>query len=328
MDTQPGLGIAGHLVVLAIAITATLVTAPTDELRWEPFVYALLPIAIFVSLGTLMSALVPNIVGSALSIALAYLVAFNVASGALKAPLLVGGHEATLVGTMYSGGALAVWSLTAVGMVLVLVIGTVGAVSARRAAPAITVTVCAVAIACVAPAILPIDLAYRLAPSQRVIEYRCAGETPTVCVAAGHTWHLTELAKSVATTGRALQSAGVDLSGVTFRERSTSSLTADGPYLNLDVNSVNADRFSPADLAAVFSRPTECPAYDGRDPKVSDSLSAVSDALTEWIVEHVHPSADPGAAATLPASWARSAYAALLDCSVPASVRGAIGPSN
>jgi hypothetical protein len=280
------IGLAGHALVLAVAIVMSTAAGATDSLHWEPFVYALLPIVLFTSLGVLFSSFVPHPFGSAVLLAFTYFVSYNIATGALALPTMIGGQNVTMVGLGYGGEALAVYSALAICSSVVLMAGGIlTLVSARGVLVAASFTVC-LAVALVGPSLIVHQLPGRLALSNVPIAHRCAGSRPVICVALGHTRNLDVIARRVDRAARPLALAGIRLAGARLIEVDPGQVRGTAGVLELPTSDLNLVDFTARQYGAALTRPTDCAAYYGgiEGSKQSDLL-ALANQLTDWLVE-------------------------------------------
>jgi hypothetical protein len=317
------IGFAGHIVVSVIAIAITFATGPTDALQPLAFVYALLPIAIFTTFGTLLSAFAPHPAVAALAVGLAYVVCYNAATGALQLPVVIGGVNGSLVGLQYSVSALAVWGLVGLAVTALLLVGGILVSLSRRGLVAAVVALMFGVLAFVGPSLVGIHLPSRVELSSAPVQYLCAGEAPRVCLARGHTWHLTDVANGVDAAAEPLRRAGIDMTAVTLRDEGFRRDLTSG-VMQLSTDQLNRADFGQRDYATALDQPTDCAAYWGGGSGETKQLLRLQTAVDDWIYARLSRNGEDAADASHDDAWARAAYSALTGCHVPAALTATI----
>jgi hypothetical protein len=316
-------GVVGHIVVSLVALAVTCTTGPTDTLQPIALIYAILPIGIFATFGTLVSAFAPHPAAAALAVGLAYLVCYNAATDTLQLPLVVGGVNGSLVGLQYSMSAAEIWVPVGLAVTAVLFAGgIVVSLSRRGLAAAAAALVCGL-LAFVGPSLVGVHLPTRVELASASIGYLCAGHAPRVCLAEGHTWHLKDVADGVDAAAEPLERAGVDTSALTLREQGFRRNTTSG-VLQLPTDEVSRADFSRRDYATALDQPTDCAAYWSGGNGETTRLLKLEAALDDWIYARLSRDGRDAADASHDDAWARAAYSALTKCRVPAALAATI----
>ncbi|ROS33751.1 hypothetical protein [Curtobacterium sp. PhB78] len=298
-------GVSAHAVVCAVALTWTLVEGTTDRLAWQPFVYALLPIAYAATLGLLIAVFVPSIVGAALALVLAYVLAYMAATGALQIPVVVGGITGSMVGIDYSNVVLMQYVASTALIVGLGICGALIIMGVRSSAGQPWTFAAALVLAVIIPSVLLPVFPDRGGASDRTAKYECAGEMPQVCVLPGHTTRLTELSHKVRDSARPLVRVGVNVDGMVLKEeRLGAHAPTSGRTLMLDTSRLNQADFSPEEIASALAQPGDC--YASAESANRVRLEQLSYELTTWIARG--GSGRSGA-------WARNAFESLDSCS-------------
>ncbi|HEY4269357.1 MAG TPA: hypothetical protein VGM94_14335 [Galbitalea sp.] len=327
------LGLAGHAVVVGVALAITASTGPTDAILPLAFVYALLPIVIFVTLGTLASAYAPSPLVSVLVVGLAYLLSYNAASAGLQLPLVVGGEEAGMVGLEFSTSSALVWAGVAFAITGILFVAGLLVALARRSSIAAGVTVLACLVAFAGPTLAGLHLPSRVETTGRPLALVCAGSAPRVCVARGHTRQLTRIAGRVDEATVPFRQAGVDFTGVSLEEQGDSYVPGKG-ILDLSSSDLDLGDFAGRDYVQALTKPRDCAALwgdrigngagDGRSATSSTRLLDLADALTDWGYARLSPAGRTEPNSHHDDAWAHLAYTALAHCSVSSSLAATI----
>jgi hypothetical protein len=320
------LGLAGHALVVGVALVVTASTGPTDAILPLAFVYSLLPILIFVSLGTLASAYAPNPLIAVLVIGLAYLLSYNAASAGLQLPLVVGGDEAGMVGLEFSTSSAVIWAGVALAITGILFVAGLLVSLARRSSIAAGVTVLACLVAFVGPTIAGVQLPSRVATTGKPLALVCAGSAPRVCVARGHTRQLTAIARHVEEATVPFRQAGVNFTGVRLEEQGDTYVPGEA-ILDLSSSDLNLGDFTLRDYVQALTRPRDCAALWGAGGVSSTSstrLLDLAEALADWAYARLSPDGRDEPNSHHNDAWALRAYTALAHCRVSAALAATI----
>jgi hypothetical protein len=320
------LGVAGHAVVVGVALVVTATTAPTDALQPLAFVYALLPILIFVSLGTLASAYAPNPLVSVLVIGLAYLLSYNAASAGLQLPLVVGGDEAGMVGLEFSASSALIWAGVALAITGILFVAGLFVTLARRSSIAAGITVLACLVAFAGPTVAGIELPSRVQTTGTPLALVCAGAAPRVCVARGHTRQLAAIARHVEEATVPFRQAGVNFTGVTLEEQGETYVPGKA-ILDLSSSDLNLADFAERDYVQALTRPRDCAVLWGAGSVHATSSTRLLDlanALTDWAYARLSPDGRDQPNSHHGDAWALRAYTALAHCSVSSALAATV----
>ena len=320
------LGVVGHAVVVGVALLATAVTGPTDAILPLAFLYSLLPILVFVSLGTLAGAYAPHPVVAALVLGLAYLISYNAATGVLQLPIVVGDQTAGMVGLEYTPSTAVLWSGVAFAMAGVLFCAGLLVTLQRRGGIATGIVVLACLAAFVGPSIAGLHLPGRVETTGRAISRVCAGSAPRVCLARGHTRNLATIARRVDAAAAPLRAAGVTFAGVRLDEPGLAYAPGTA-ILSMSPADLNLADFSTRDYAKALTEPADCAAFWGTGAVQSTSavrLLSLSEALTDWIYARLDRAGRDSANADHDDAWAKQAYSALAGCRVSAALSATV----
>jgi hypothetical protein len=320
------LGLAGHAVVVGIALVVTASTGPTDSVLPLAFVYSLLPILIFVSLGTLASAYAPNPLVAVLVVGLAYLLSYNAASAGLQLPIVVGGAEAGMVGLEYSPSSAVIWAGIALAITGILFAAGLLVALARRSSVAAGITVLACLVAFVGPSVAGLRLPGQVETTGKPLALVCAGSAPQVCVARGHTRQLGAIAQHVKDATAPFRQAGVDFSGVRLEEQGDKFVPGKA-ILDLSSSDLNLGDFSLRDYVQALTRPRDCAALWGdRSASATSSNRIVElvEATTDWGYARLSPDGRDEPNSHHSDAWALRAYTALAHCRVSTALAATI----
>lgn len=272
-----------HLAVLVICIGVTARTDPTGSLPLLPIFLGPIVLAAFAALGLAVGTMFPSLLSTPVAIVVAFGLTYLGAAGTVPEVFRVGGVTGSLVGQVPDLPVLAI----IVGFLVCFSVGVVVGVAYRQAVVLRKTSLALGALAIVGAAGAYVTLEaigdnrYQLAASPP--DYVCAGNAPKVCMAKGTTRSLPSLSREMARQAAIVRSLGVSLPEKYVQEVPGFAPSTDSGIMYMYVESVNAARVDPSQVADYLSSPAPCQEfYAERPPELAlTARSLVADLIRD-----------------------------------------------